>query len=446
MELISQTIAPEVPSGPRFKRAYEARCEANLAETGTFTIGQPYAAFAKLRRDAPVCWLEERPPEPGFWAVTRYADVMAVNRDTRTFSSQRGGILISRGTEDTRHPMLFRASLDNMINLDPPWHIQLRREHMPFFTPAYIAALKTRVVAEVDRLLDGMATLGACDLVEHVSAPLPLFTLCDVLGVPVADRPKFLRWMHYLELAGNLVAERARLTAPPGPEFLQFIDAFNANVEEMFAYGRDMLHKRRANPEADMLSAIARAQLDGELLNDEYLDGSWLLIVFAGNDTTRNTISGTMKLLTEFPEEKRKLTADMSLMPNAVEELTRMISPVIYMRRTATRDVELAGQIIAEGEKVVMYYGAANRDETVFPDPDRLDVTRRNAERHLAFGYGPHICLGKRVAQVQLEAVYERILARFPDMQYAGGMDIAPNNFVLAIRKLPVEFTPEKAA
>ncbi len=446
MELISQTIAPEVPSGPRFKRAYEAKCEANLAETGTFTIGQPYAAFAKLRRDAPVCWLEERPPEPGFWAVTRYADVMAVNRDTRTFSSQRGGILVSRGTEDTRHPMLFRASLDNMINLDPPWHIQLRREHMPFFTPAYIAALKTRVVAEVDRLLDGMATLGACDLVEHVSAPLPLFTLCDVLGVPVADRPKFLRWMHYLELAGNLVAERAKLTVPPGPELLQFIDAFNANVEEMFAYGRDMLHKRRANPEADMLSAIARAQLDGELLNDEYLDGSWLLIVFAGNDTTRNTISGTMKLLTEFPEEKRKLTADMSLMPNAVEELTRMISPVIYMRRTATRDVELAGQMIAEGEKVVMYYGAANRDETVFPDPDRLDVTRRNAERHLAFGYGPHICLGKRVAQVQLEAVYEQIVARFPDMQYAGGMDIAPNNFVLAIRKLPVEFTPEKAA
>ncbi len=446
MELISDTIAPEVPFGPRFKRAYEARCEAELAKMETFTTGQPWDAFAKLRRDAPVCWLEEPPPDPGFWAVTRYADVTAVNRDTKTFSSQRGGINMSRGAEEVRHPVLFRASLNNMIALDPPWHVQLRREHMPFFTPAYIESLKTRVVTEVDRLLDGMGALGACDLVEHVSAPLPLFTICEVLGVPAADRPKFLRWMHYLELAQNLVSERAQLTAPPNPEMLQFIDAFNANVEEMFAYGRDILHQRRANPEADMLSAIARAQLDGEFLNDEYLDGSWLLIVFAGNETTRNTISGTMKLLTEFPAEKQRLIADLSLLPNAVEELTRMISPVIYMRRTATRDVELAGQMIAEGEKVVMYYGAANHDETIFPDPDRLDITRANADRHLAFGYGPHICLGKRVAQIQLEAVYERILARFPDMRYAGGIDIAPNNFVLAIRKMPVEFTPERQA
>lgn len=442
MELISEQVsaATAARTGPRFERAYPVVCEVNLADTRAFTTGQPYAEFARLRAEAPVCWHEERPPEPGFWVVTRYADVMAVNRDTRTFSSQRGGILLAQGTPETRHPRLFRASLDTMINMDPPWHIQLRREHMPFFTPAYMTSLKSRVVAEVDRLLDEMAGLGSCDLVEHVSAPLPLFTLCEILGVPIGDRPKFLRWMHYLELAGNLAAERQQLSAPPTPQLLSFIEAFNANVDEMFAYGRELLLRRRVDPKPDLLSAIAHARVDGELLRDEYLDGSWLLIVFAGNDTTRNTISGTMKLLTDFPEQKRLLLEHPELLSRAVDEFTRMISPVIYMRRTTACDTELAGQRIGEGEKVVMYYGAANRDDPVFEDPDRLDITRANADKHLAFGYGPHICLGKRVAQIQLEAVYERILARFPEMEYAGGMEIAPNNFVLAIRKLPVRY------
>ncbi len=190
------------------------------------------------------------------------------------------------------------------------------------------------------------------------------------------------------------------------------------------------------------MSAIARAQLDGEFLADEYLDGSWLLIVFAGNDTTRNTISGTMGLLTDFPAQKAKLAARPELLAGAVNEFIRMISPVIYMRRTATRDVEIAGQDIAEGEKVIMYYGSANRDEAVFADPDRLDVERPNADKHVAFGYGPHTCIGKRVAQIQLEAVYRQLLARLPDIRQAGPMEVQPNNFVYAIKSLPVEFTP----
>jgi cytochrome P450 len=184
----------------------------------------------------------------------------------------------------------------------------------------------------------------------------------------------------------------------------------------------------------------------GDLLSDEYLDGSWLLIVFAGNDTTRNTLSGSMKLLTEFPEERAKLIANPALMPGAVNEFIRMVSPVIYMRRTATQDTEINGQKIAEGEKVIMYYGAANRDAAVFADPDRLDVTRANADKHIAFGYGPHTCIGKRVAQIQLEEAYRQILARFPDMRWTGEIDIAPNNFVHAIRQLDVSFTPERTA
>ena len=224
------------------------------------------------------------------------------------------------------------------------------------------------------------------------------------------------------------------------PEAEMFIKAFQAAVDEMFEYGRTMLRKRRENPQADLMSAIARAQLEGDYLADEYLDGSWLLIVFAGNDTTRNTISGTMGLLTDFPGQKAKLIADPSLMGNATNEFIRLVSPVIYMRRTAAKDVEVAGQKIAEGEKVIMYYGAANRDETVFPDPDRLDVARANADKHIAFGYGPHTCVGKQVARIQLEEVYRQMLARFPNIHRSGEMEVSPNNFVYAIKSMPVSW------
>jgi cytochrome P450 len=295
---------------------------------------------------------------------------MQVNGDPAAFSSQRGGILMAHGTPEARHPLLFRASMDAMINMDAPHHLQLRREHMPYFTPRYLADLRGKVEAEVDRLLDQFGDEGGCCLVEKLSSRLPLFTLGEILGVPLEDREKFVNWMHYLELAGNLAAERqAGAMVEPTIELMQFIQAFNDNVEEMFDYGRRMLHARRAEPANDLMTAIARAQIDGELLSDEYLDGSWLLIVFAGNDTTRNTISGALKLLTEFPDQKRKLIERPELLKNAADEFIRMVSPVIYMRRTATRDTEIAGQPIGEGEKVVMYYGAANRDERVFTDP-----------------------------------------------------------------------------
>ena len=344
---------------------------------------------------------------------------------------------------------LARASLDAMINMDAPAHMQLRREHMPYFTPSYLRGLTQRVEAEVARLIAAMApapgqVAGRCDLVPALSAQLPLFTLCEILGVPAEDRGKFLTWMHYLELATATFAERTGDAEPEladlPPEARAFVAAFEAAIAEMFEYGRDMLHKRRQDPQADLMSAIARAQVDGELLSDEYLDGSWLLIVFAGNDTTRNTISGAMKLLTDFPAQKQKLIADPSLMPNAVNEIIRMISPVTYMRRTATRKMVIAEQEIAEGEKVIMYFGAADRDPAVFANPDAFDVARANADKHLAFGYGPHTCIGKRVAQLQLEAVWRQLLARFPDIHQAGPMKVAPNNFVYAIQSMPVAF------
>jgi cytochrome P450 len=350
-------------------------------------------------------------------------------------------MLMALGRPEARHRLLFPASMNTMINLDGANHMQLRREHMPFFTPRYLDLLKARVAAETTRLLDGLeaaAEGGEVDIVPHFSSRLPLFTLCEILGVPEADRPKVLHWMHYLELAEKVATDQAKSGGAPTLELMQFVVEFNDNVEEMFEYGRYILKQRREDPKEDLMSAIARAQVGGEFLSDEYLNGSWLLIIFAGNDTTRNTLSGTAKLLTEFPDQRAKLVATPALLGNAANEFIRMVSPVIYMRRTATKDTELAGQKIAADEKVVMWYGAANRDPAVFEHPDVLDVARVNADKHLAFGFGPHVCLGKRVAQIQLEEAYGQILARFPGIEWTGEIDIAPNNFVHAIRRLPV--------
>ena len=214
---------------------------------------------------------------------------------------------------------------------------------------------------------------------------------------------------------------------------------FISEVQAMFDYGRDLLAKRRADPQEDLLSAIANVEIDGELLSPEFLDGSWLLIVFAGNDTTRNSLSGTMKLLTENPDVRASLLADDSQFPNFVHEAIRMVSPVTYMRRTATKETKLGGQTIGEGEKIVMMYAAANRDPDKFEQPHQFQLARANAKEHLAFGLGPHVCIGQKVANMQLETAYRNILRRFPDVKWTGNGTIAPNQFVHAISSLEVD-------
>ncbi len=397
--------------------------------------GYTHDAFALMRERAPVMWHPEE-HGAGFWAVTAYDLVKQVELDPATYSSQRGGILMNYGLPDApRHPLLHSSSLNSLINLDRPHHTPLRMEHMGFFRANYVAELRKRVDQQVSRLLDGMERAGpVVDMVEMFSAELPLFTLCEILGVPEADRPKLVHWMHFLENSQYQAQQEGLGNVTP-----EQIMAFLAEIEALFEYGRALLAERRREPKQDLLSAIAHARVDGELLNEEFLDGSWLLIVFAGNDTTRNSLSGTMRLLTEFPEERARLIANPDLFPNFVHEAIRMVSPVTYMRRTVTGDTRLGDQPLTEGEKVVMYYAAANRDPAKFPDPHRFDITRENAKEHLAFGHGPHVCLGQRVAQMQLEAAYRQILARFPNVRWTGVQDIAPSNFVHAISKLEID-------
>lgn len=442
LDLVSDAAQEDGPkTEPKFPKIYDIEPPAALSDLQLFTKGHPVAAYKTLRESAPVFWNREDNPNgpdgPGFWSVTRYEDVRRVDLDPKTFSSQRGGINLSYGVPEVRHPLLHPATFNNIICMDQPLHMPLRREHMAYFTPVYVQELREKVDAEIDSLLNRMADAGpVVDMVKMFSTELPLYTLSEMLGIPEIDRPRLIKWMHHLELAADTIANQGLEGVDP-----TMVMEFFANMQEMFDYGREALNDRRAAPRDDLLSSIANAEVDGELLPEPYLDGSWLLIIFAGNDTTRNSLSGTMRLLSENSDQKSKLINNPALMPGMVDEALRLVSPVIYMRRTATQDCEIAGQKIAEGEKVVMYYGSANRDESVFADAARFDIERTNAKDHIAFGLGPHVCLGQRIANMQLEAAYRKILARFPDVRWTGEIELAPNNFVHAISKLEISLT-----
>ncbi|MAN46574.1 MAG: cytochrome P450 [Alphaproteobacteria bacterium] len=438
LQNVTDTYQQEVPpTPPKRKPVHDLIPPVNLTDPEVFSRhgGYTHEAFAQMCQQAPVMWHPEE-VAAGFWAVTSYDLVKQVELDPATYSSQRGGILMTYGLPDQpKHPLLHSSSLNSLINLDRPYHTPLRMEHMHFFRPGFVAELRKRVEVYVTELLDAMEKQGpVVDMVEMFSAELPLFTLCEILGVPAEDRPKLVHWMHFLETS-QYQAQQEGL----GNVSQEQIMTFMTEIQAMFEYGRHMLAKRRENPREDLLSAIANVEIDGKPLSPEFLDGSWLLIVFAGNDTTRNSLSGTMRLLTEFPDQKEKLLANPDLFPNFVHESIRMVSPVTYMRRTATTDTQLGDQPIAEGDKVVMYYAAANRDPAKFADPHRYDISRENAKEHLAFGHGPHVCLGQRVANMQLETAYRQILSRFPNIKWTGEQSLAPNNFVHAISSLMVD-------
>lgn len=435
---VTETYQEETPTAPpSHKPIYDLKPPVALDQPDVFSSRGSYTfdAFDEMRSKAPIMWHPEE-YGAGFWALTSHELIKTVELDTATFSSQRGGILMTYGLpEAPRHPLLHSSSLNSLINLDRPHHTPLRMEHMAWFRPDFVAQLKLKVDAKVNSLLDEMQAKGPIvDMVESFSAELPLFTLCEILGVPEADRPKLVHWMHFLENSQYQAQQEGLGNVTP-----EQIAAFLSEIQALFDYGRHQLLERRKNPKNDLLSAIANAKIDGELLSDEFLDGSWLLIVFAGNDTTRNSLSGTMKLLTDNMDQRAKLSANSALFQNFVHESIRMVSPVTYMRRTVTKETTLGGQTLGEGDKVVMYYAAANRDPSKFENPNQFDIERSNANEHLAFGNGPHVCLGKRVAIMQLEVAYKNILSRFPNVRWTGEGSLAPSNFVHAISHLEVD-------
>ncbi len=422
---------------PTFPAVYPSLGGFQLDNPASWTRGQPFQLFKEMREQAPVMWSpSRRKGMSGFWSITRYADIKQVELSPEVFSSQRGSMHLALPDRNEWKPrQLVDASLNSLINMDSAVHINLRTQHAPFFFPTYVESLKARVAQKVDSLLDELERRGpVVDFAKVFSHELPMFTLCEMLGIDESDRPRVIKWMHYLESAAQYLTNPLQaFLAEPSLPF-----RFNKVLQEMFDYGKEVMADRRRNPREDLLSLIAHAEIEGEKMSQEYLDGSWLLIIFAGNDTTRNSLSGTMRLMTEFPEQRQMIIDDPSLIPKMSHEALRLVSPVITMRRTATEETEIAGQQIAENEKVIMWYGAANRDPDVFPDPDRFDMHRPNVEKHLAFGHGVHKCLGNRIAQMQLNIAYERIFDRFPNIQWTGKQKIAPVVLVHAISSLQV--------
>ena len=438
MELISDVILEDTGAqDPVHARAYPSlTTDFELWNPNSWTRGHPFELYKRMREDAPVMWSPMKKEASGFWSVTRYEDIKTVELAPEVFSSERGGINMAVPARKHWNPeVLFRAAQDNLIGMDEPRHMQMRIQQKDFFIPAYVKKLRESVERKVTELCDDLEYAGPeADFVKVFSNQLPLYTLCEMLGVDEEDRQKVVYWMHYLEMASQFMTN-------PFKTFLSeplFPFRFKKTVQEMFDYGARVMADRRANPREDLLTVIAHSKLDGEDLPQEFLDGSWLLIIFAGNDTTRNSLSGTIKLMTEWPEQRAMVLDDPSLIPVMSEEALRMVSPVKHMRRTALEETELNGQRIAKDEKVIMWYGAGNRDPDVFPNPDVFDMTRENVSKHIAFGHGIHKCLGSRVAQMQLRCAYEQIFQRFPNIEFTGEIKYAPNALVHAISKLKV--------
>ena len=438
MQLISNNVHRHVGLSPHYDAIHVNPTNFNFTSPQAYQSGHPWDVYRTLREQAPITWHQVEPLNTGFWLVANYAGIQHISRNPELFSSQQAGILMSVPDEKSMDMPLQKASFNTMICMDGDNHAKLRGVHQPFFSPDKVGELKRKVSAKIDNLLDDIAPLDEFNFVDHFSSQLPLYTLSVILGIDNEDLPKLIKWVHYLELAALIVRGGTVEEMSDPKEFEKLFVEFQNAFDEMFDYGKFAMQERRSKPQPDLMNAIAWAELENSQLNQEYLDGSWLLILFAGNDTTRNSLSGSMKLFTENPEQKNMLLSNPSLMPNAVEEMIRSVTPVIYMSRTATQNTEVLGQMIAKGEKLIMYYGSANRDDKIFEQPEVFDIQRKNANRHLSFGFGKHVCIGNRVARMQLQMAYEKIFERYPTMHYTGEMEIAPNNFVHAISKLMV--------
>lgn len=399
-------------------------CELDKWES--FIDGQPYDLFKRLRHEAPIYWHEESLDfEPGFWALTKHEDIVRVSKDPLTFSSAAGGHLMSMGDPKVVDPSAVAAIIGNMIGMDPPDHQIYRKMVAPSFTPKAIRNLESDMRQKIRDLLENVEGKGEFNFVTEISEQLPLWVLCEMMGIPESDRPKIR------DLVNNLTD--ASIQQDPENSFQIWV-----NYMELFKMGRDMIEERRKNPTDDLMSVVANTQVEGGELPPELLDGFFLLMVIAGNETTRNTLTGGLMALTENPEERAKLLQDPTLISNATDEMLRWVTSVIYFRRTAMKDTSIRGQDIKAGDKVVMWYGSANRDEDIFPDGHLFRVQRENAKKHLAFGAGEHLCLGNRLGHMQIRILFEELLARFPDIHSTSNPVRIPSNFLAGISELKV--------
>jgi cholest-4-en-3-one 26-monooxygenase len=382
--------------------------------------------WRQMRAESPVSWHPGTSAFPGFWSITKHADVLAVSRDPATFISSRG---IAMSSDPNAPPETSGANI-SLITTDPPRHVRMRRLVNKGFTPRMVAQLEPSIRETTTHLIDGIAARGSCDFVTDVAAQLPLAVICSMIGAPREDWPL----LFHLTNQG---------LGPDDPEYqLEGRDrreTIEHSRREMFAYFAKVVADRRRERRDDLVTVLTGAEIDGEALTEKEILFFCQLLVLAGNETTRNAISGGLLALLEHPEEMERLRADPTLMPMAIEEILRWVSPVAHMVRTATRDTELRGQQIRAGERVLMWYPSANRDEEVFADPGRFDVGRTPND-HLAFGFGEHFCLGTGLARLEIRVMFEELLARLTDIALAGEVQRLRSAFLTGIKHMPISF------
>jgi cholest-4-en-3-one 26-monooxygenase len=401
--------------------------EINLIDADLYQrSGPPYEQFSWLREHAPVYWHEYGGADgwPGFWAVTTHEDIAYLSRHPEIFSSARRLVVFGEVPESG-------AALQRlmMVNMDPPQHTRQRAFVNRGFTPRMIGRLEDHITQICQDLIEDVRRRGAADFVTDIAAPLPLQVICELVGAPLEDRDRIY------QLSNHLVgADDPEFQSPTGQR-LQ-----HAAAMEIYAYAGQLAEQRQAHPKDDIVTRLLQPNDAGEVLTDNEFDLFFLLLTVAGNETTRNAASGGMLAFFEHPGQWQRLNDDPSLIPAAAEEIVRWVSPVNMFRRTATRDIELGGQRIAEGDKVVVFYASANRDAAVFARPDDFDAGR-DPNPHAGFGGGgPHFCLGKHLAVLELRVLLATLVERMPDIKLDGETSRLRSNFINGIKHMPVRF------
>lgn len=388
-----------------------------------------HAALAHLRAHAPVSLVDRRPYRP-FWAITRHADIMDIERDNLLWINEPRPVLATAEADDLQRSLLESGmGLRTLIHMDDPQHHKMRTIVSDWFRPKAMRALKTRVDELAHRYVERMAQVGPeCDFVQEIAVNYPLYVIMSLLGLPESDFPRMLRLTQ--ELFGGDDDEYRRGFTPEEqlPVLLDF-----------FGYFAELTAARRAQPTADLASTVANATIDGAPLSDVDTASYYVIIATAGHDTTSAAIAGGMRALAEHPDQRERLRADMSLMPTAVEEIIRWVTPVKEFMRTATADTEVRGVPIAKGESVYLSYVSANHDEDVFDDPFTFDVGR-DPNKHLSFGYGVHFCVASALARMEINSFFSALLPRLAAIELAGEPQLMSTTFVGGLKHLPIRY------
>ena len=389
--------------------------------------GPPHELFERMRAECPIHWTEgisEYPGERGYWSITTQDDIHAVSRDWQTYSSETGGVTLATSI----FPLELVQAM--FIGMDPPKHDRIKALFQAGFTPKRIAAHEDAIRAITERVLERLDGKETAELVNEVAQPIVSRVIGSFMGIPEEDDSIWARLMNSALAAGD---------PDLNPHGLEGV--VEQDIPEIFERCRKLIAERRENPTDDLTSVLVHAEVDGQKLEEHEIVMGFFLLVAAGNDSTKATYSSAMRALIENPDQRQLLLDDPSLVPSAVEEALRMFPAFAHFRRTATRDVELGGKLIREGDKVAMWYVSSNRDETRYEDPDRFDVTR-NPE-HQAFGAGGrHFCLGTALARLELRIMLEETLKRYPEMELIGPTPFVESPFLNQLKALPVRLGP----